>query len=205
MLKHDSTTQDSPINWECKGKFSFTSGFGATKAEIMIGTYTAFTIPVVLYFLNWQTLDWSVLQIAVAAFLTMDMVGGVISNSLGSMKRFLHTKEELDIGWTGKLVGSKFLFPAIHFQLFAIPACFDVTWSYAFGWYGLMMVSIVLLHFIPMYLHRSIALTVVMLAIILTYLTPAPVGLEWLAPIFILKLVLSHGVREEPYRPTANE
>jgi hypothetical protein len=33
----------------------------------------------------------------------------------------------------------------------------------------------------------------------------APVaGLEWLGPIYMIKLVLSHGVREEPYRPESN-
>ncbi len=68
-----------------------------------------------------------------------------------------------------------------------------------------MMISIIVIHFMPMYLHRPIALLVVMLSIILATLIPAPIGLEWLAPIFMIKLVLSHGVREEPYRPTLGD
>ncbi len=123
------------------------------------------------------------------------------------MKRYLYTDQNLDVNWLGKLVGSKFLFPAIHFQLFAIPLCFDIAWSYAFFWYGMMMVSIVIVHFTPpLYLQRPIALLIVMLSIILAQLIASPpVGLEWIAPIFMIKLVLSHGVREEPYRRTLAE
>ncbi|PMK02131.1 hypothetical protein [Vibrio sp. 10N.261.55.A7] len=202
MSEDKTIIKAAHINWDCAGKFNFTTGFGATKVEAAVVNYAAFSAPVLLYFFSWVELDWSWLQIAVAAFLTLDMVGGVLSNSLGSMKRFLHTDQSLQLDWKGKLVGSKFLFPAIHFQLFAIPLCFDIAWSYAFIWYGIMMGSIVLIHFVPMYLHRTIALFIVMLSIILANLIPSPTGLEWLAPIFIIKLVLSHAVREEPYRPT---
>lgn len=205
MSNSKLTIKDAHVNWECEGKFNFTTGFGATKAESIIANYAAFIAPVILYFFAWQQLEWSWLQIVVAAVLTLDMIGGVLSNSLGSMKRFLHTDQSLELTMLGKLVGSKFLFPAIHFQLFAVPLCFDITWSYAFFWYAMMMGSIVFLHFVPMYLHRPIALLIVMLSIVLATLIPAPVGLEWLAPIFMIKLVLSHGVREEPYRPKLTE
>ncbi|GAK87559.1 hypothetical protein JCM19238_5169 [Vibrio ponticus] len=201
MSKSKTTIKNAHINWECEGKFNFTAGFGATKAESVLANYAALVAPLILYFFSWQELGWSWLQVIVAAFLTLDMIGGVLTNSLGSMKRFLHTDKAPEVSWLGKLVGSKFLFPAIHFQLFAVPLCFDIAWSYAFFWYAAMMLSIIVIHFMPMYLHRPIALLVVMLSIILATLIPAPIGLEWLAPIFMIKLVLSHGVREEPYRP----
>ncbi|NOI67904.1 hypothetical protein [Vibrio sp. 99-8-1] len=205
MTTNQFTIKDAPINWQCNGKFNFTTGYGATKAENVIANYAAFIAPVILYFFAWKSLDWSVLQVVVAALLTLDMIGGVLTNSLGSMKRYLYTDQNLDVNWLGKLVGSKFLFPAIHFQLFAIPLCFDIAWSYAFFWYGMMMVSIVIVHFTPLYLQRPIALLIVMLSIILAQLIASPVGLEWIAPIFMIKLVLSHGVREEPYRRTLTE
>lgn len=69
----------------------------------------------------------------------------------------------------------------------------------------MMMVSITIIHFIPLYLQRPVALMIVMLSIIVAQITPSPAGLEWLALIFMIKLVLSHGVREEPYRPTLTE
>lgn len=194
------------IDWNCPGVFNFTTGFGATKAETAIANYGAFLAPILLYALSWRHLDWSVLQIVVASILTLDMIGGVLSNSLGSMKRFLHTEQTLELSWLGKLVGSKFLFPAVHFQLFAVPLCFDVAWSYAFFWYGAMMVSIFVIHLLPLYLQRSVALLIVMMSIIIGPIAfVAPAGLEWLAPIFMIKLVLSHGVREEPYRPAHSE
>ncbi|NOH98736.1 hypothetical protein F0226_18435 [Vibrio sp. 99-70-13A1] len=203
MMSQDKTTiKGAHINWNCEGKFNFTTGFGATKTEIMIASYATFIVPVILYFFAWDSLGWSWLQVIVASVLTLDMIGGVLSNSLSSMKRFLHTDQSLELTWLGKLVGSKFLFPMIHFQLFAIPLCFDIAWSYAFFWYGAMMSSIVFIHFMPMYLHRPIALLIVMLSIILSNIMTSPLGLEWIAPIFMIKLVLSHGVREEPYRPT---
>ncbi|MGF1687401.1 hypothetical protein L4C36_12000 [Photobacterium japonica] len=202
MSKRKTTINNAHISWDCEGKFNFTTGFGATKAESVIANYAALIAPVILYFFSWQYLGWSWVQIIVAALLTLDMIGGVLTNSLGSMKRYLHTEQSLEVSWLGKLVGSKFLFPAVHFQLFAVPLCFDIAWSYAFFWYGLMMAAIIVLHWLPMYLHRPVALLVVMLSIILSTLVPSPVGLAWLAPIFIIKLVLSHGVREEPYRPT---
>ncbi|SEF40965.1 hypothetical protein [Vibrio hangzhouensis] len=205
MNKDKTVLNDAPINWECKGKFNFTTGYGATKTESAIANYASFLAPLILYFFSWKELDWNVLQITVASILTLDIIGGVLTNSLSSMKRYLYTNNDLDVNWLGKLVGSKFLFPAVHFQLFAIPLCFDIAWSYAFFWYGIMMTSIIFIHLIPLYLHRPVALLIVMLSIILAQLTSSPVGLEWMAPIFIIKLVLSHAVREEPYRRTLTE
>lgn len=205
MSEHKTTVKNAPINWECAGKFSFTTGFGATKAESMIVNYAVFIAPLMLYFFSWQYLGWNGMQLIVAALLTLDMIGGVLTNSLSSMKRFLHTDQKLALSMSGKFVGSKFLFPALHFQLFVVPLCFDIAWSYAFVWYGIMMISIVLIHFLPLYLHRPMALLIVMLSMIVATLLPAPIGLEWLAPIFIIKLVLSHCVREEPYRPTLED
>ncbi|MBQ4837134.1 hypothetical protein [Pseudoalteromonas luteoviolacea] len=202
MSQNKHIINGANIDWHCAGKFNFTAGFSPTKAESAIANYAAFLAPVILYFALWRTLDWSVLQYAVASFLALDMVGGVLTNSLGSMKRFLHTNQTLELNFLGKLVGSKFLFPAIHFQIFAAPLCFDVSWSYAFFWYGLMMLSVVLIHCLPQYIHRPVALLIVMLSIMLSQLVfVGPPGLEWLASIYIIKLVLSHGVREEPYRP----
>jgi len=205
MSKNKITIKNALIDWRCSGAFSFTTGFGATKAESAIANYAAVIAPIMMYFLYWQHLSWTTLQIVVASLLALDMVGGVLTNSLGSMKRFLHTDQPLALNKLGQLVGSKFLFPAIHLQLFAVPLCFDTAWFYAFFWYGVMMASILLIHLVPMYLHRPVALLMVILSIIIAPAISSPIGLEWLAPIFIIKLVLSHGVREEPYRPITAE
>ncbi len=196
------TVKNAIIDWDCVGKFKFTSGYGATKAEHGIANYAACLAPVVMYLFSWKGLDWSITQIIVASVLALDMVGGVLTNSLGSMKRFLHTDKKLDLSWLGKLVGSKFLFPLIHIQIFVVPLFFDISWGYAFFWYGIMVGSILLIHCLPLYLHRTVAMLVVMLSVMIGPIAfVPPEGLEWLASIYMIKLVLSHGVREEPYRP----
>lgn len=205
MNKNKIISNSATINWQCNGDFNFTTGYGATKAESGIANFAAFVAPLILYIVVWRELNWSALQLIVASFLTLDMIGGVLTNSLSSMKRFLHTTQKIEVNWLGKLVGSKLWFPAVHLQLFAIPLCFDITWSYAFIWYGLMMIAVVVIQTIPLYLQRPTAMLIVILSIILAHLAPAPIGLEWLAPIFIIKLVLSHGVREEPYRPKLDD
>ncbi|MCG7585815.1 hypothetical protein [Photobacterium sp. OFAV2-7] len=205
MKENIHTIKDAHIDWNCQGKFNFTTGHGATRAESILASYAAFLAPVILYFLSWQNLEWSLLQIAVASFLAIDMIGGVLTNSLGSMKRFLYSEQVLPQSMMAKLVKSKFVFPIIHFQIFLAPLCFDVTWGYALFWYGMMIASIVLIHVLPLYLHRPVALAIVMLAVMINQSAFMPLsGLEWLAPIYIIKLVLSHAVREEPYRPADN-
>ena len=55
---------------------------------------------------------------------------------------------------------------------------------------------------VPLYLQRPISLTVFAGSLILTeYGLASPMGLEWFLPLFYLKLLVSHIVREEPYRP----
>ena len=203
MANDQITIKGAQIDWQCAGDFGFTVGYQPTAAERFIANYPALLVPVLLYFLSWQDLGWSVFQIAVASFLALDMIGGVLTNSLGSMKRFLHTDQQLPMNWLGKLVGNKLVFPAIHVQIFAAPLFFDIGWSYGFFWYGVMMAAVLLIHKLPLYLHRPVALMMVMLSIIIGQVVfIAPPGLEWLAPIYMIKLVLSHGVREEPYRPS---
>ncbi len=51
MSKDQTTLKNAPINWECVGKFNFTTGYSATKAESIIANYAALIAPVILYFL----------------------------------------------------------------------------------------------------------------------------------------------------------
>ncbi|NDV18409.1 hypothetical protein GO013_03120 [Pseudodesulfovibrio sp. JC047] len=194
------------IDWECPGTFSFTTGYGATKAENVLANYVIVLAPVLLYFLVWRDLDWSLTQLVVASVLALDMVGGVVTNALGSMKRFLHTEERVARSWLEKLVGSRVLFPFIHFQIFIVPLCFAVTWWYATFWYGCMMLSILFIHRLPLYLRRPVSFLIIVFSIMIgPEICAPPVGMDWFAPIYMLKLVVSHGVREEPYRPEKGE
>jgi hypothetical protein len=54
----------------------------------------------------------------------------------------------------------------------------------------------------PLYLRRPLAFGLLAFSFLLnTYaLEPTP-GLEWFVPFLLLKLVVAHLLREEPYRP----
>jgi hypothetical protein len=52
-------------------------------------------------------------------------------------------------------------------------------------------------------LQRPVAVFIILLVIIVNLYVIQPIaGFEWLAPLLFIKLILGHGVREEPYRPT---
>ncbi|MFO7584104.1 MAG: hypothetical protein R6W69_05170 [Anaerolineales bacterium] len=75
-------------------------------------------------------------------------------------------------------------------------------WGWAIGWYAFLMLASLLILWLPLYLRRPVAFSIFGLGFLLAqYLdTPAP-GLEWFIPVFLLKLLLCHLLREEPYRP----
>ncbi len=57
-----------------------------------------------------------------------------------------------------------------------------------------------------LYLQRPVALILYTLSLIISlYVVESPVGLEWFLPVFYLKLLVSHILREEPYRPEIEE
>lgn len=65
-----------------------------------------------------------------------------------------------------------------------------------------MMASVLFIQLLPLYLHRAVALLVVILSVMIGSLAfVPPVELEWLALVYMIKIVLSHGGREEPYGP----
>jgi hypothetical protein len=73
-------------------------------------------------------------------------------------------------------------------------------WIGFFG--GYMLVACVSILQVPLYLQRPVALTFYALSIVLaTYSFEVPPGLDWFLPLFYLKLLISHVLREEPYRP----
>lgn len=69
-----------------------------------------------------------------------------------------------------------------------------------------MMISSCLVLMSALYLQRPIALVMYAGALLLSlYWFEAPVGLEWFLPLFYLKLLVSHILREEPYRPESEQ
>jgi hypothetical protein len=175
-------------------------GPGTTLAEALLQTVTAALAAVALLIhAHQQNLGWTLLQTLVALLLVVDMVGGIITNASNPAKRWYHRPEQT----TSQHVG----FVALHIiQLLLYMIFFRPSdGGFVVLTYGYLLLATALLVRAPLYLQRPLALALWLGAFWLnTYvLLPTP-GLEWFLPLFYLKLLVCHLVREEPYRPTWN-
>ena len=192
------------IDWEYPEQGHGTSrlvseliGPGATRAEIVLVGLTGTLGGLALIFYQYIAgLGWDLLQLIVGAIVAFDIAGGVIANSTSTAKRWYHRKEQ----------GFKqhFGFVLIHFiHPLLITVFFTaLDWVFFLTVYGYLLVSSLIVLGVPLYVKRPMAVLMVSGAILLnTYIiTPIP-GFEWFVPIFMIKLVMGHIVREEPYRP----
>ncbi|MGF1876922.1 hypothetical protein L4D77_16525 [Photobacterium frigidiphilum] len=172
-------------------------GPGATKAEKNLQLYIPFIAGFIMvaYAYYWQ-FGWGWAQYLIAGLLTVDIVGGIITNSTSSAKRWFHRE--------GQGFKQHMGFISTHFvQLSLFSWAFldsDMMWITLVG--GYMVVACVTILQTPLYLQRPVAITFYALSIVLaTYSFEAPQGLDWFLPLFYLKLLISHVLREEPYRP----
>ena len=172
-------------------------GPGVTRAELTLelGVSLVAGLGMLLYaFL--QPLGWNGWQIALAVLLAFDLAGGVVTNATSTAKRWYHRP--------GQRLRDHVIFIAVHGVHLALVAwAFRAgDWAWAVGWYAFLMFASLLILLIPLYLRRPVAFSMVGLGLLLAlYLdTPVP-GLEWFIPVFLLKLLVSHLLREEPYRP----
>ena len=192
------------INWRyppprpgLRGALDRFIGPGATLAEIWLQL-----VPSVLAAIGapayavWQGAGWSTAQLLVAGLLAFDMTGGVITNATSAAKRWYHRE--------GQGLREHLVFTAVHaLHLFL------VAWLFRAGDWGffgvttayLLATSVIILK-TPLYLQRPVAYLLYAVALLLSMygLTPT-IGLEWFLPFFYLKLLVSHLLREEPYRP----
>ncbi|GAB6091672.1 hypothetical protein [Spirochaeta dissipatitropha] len=179
------------------GKLDSFIGPGATKAELRIqfggaiiaaagaGFYAAVMRP-----------DWGPLYLIVVGLLALDLMGGVITNATSAAKRWYHRAE---LGLRAHLT-----FAAVHLLHIVLVAWLFMNGSFVFFFQasGLLVISILLVQFSPLYMQRPIAFSCYSVALLFFIYGPsAVVGLEWFVPFFYLKVVMSHAVREEPYRP----
>ena len=172
-------------------------GPGVTRAELTLelGVSLVAGLGMLLYaFL--QPLGWNGWQIALAVLLAFDLAGGVVTNATSTAKRWYHRP--------GQRLRDHVIFIAVHGVHLALVAwAFRAgEWAWAVGWYAFLMFASLLILLIPLYLRRPVAFSMFGLGLLLAlYLdTPVP-GLEWFIPVFLLKLLVSHLLREEPYRP----
>lgn len=167
-------------------------GPGATPGEIAL----QFTLPfaaggaAVIYAI-YAIGTWSTAQYIICAILALDLVGGIITNSTASGKRWYHR--------AGQSVLHHFGFVSLHLAHLALVwwlyAGSGISWLVISGAY-LMMAGLVILKS-QTYLQRPVALIMFAGSLILSqYGLESPQGMEWFLPLFYLKLLVSHLPKE---------
>ncbi len=192
------------IDWNYSGKPDIMFGTGATTLEQALIWVFGLTGTVILGWVAWtRELPWAWWQYAIAGLMAVDVLGGVVANSLNTCKRFYHTPLRPDE--TGSIAFAKnhMAFTALHvYPLIAGLFFGKINWEYGLVWYASLLLSSIAVLKIPLYLRRPLALGIIMTAILVNlYLIDPVMGFEWLVPALFLKIVYGHIVREEPYRP----
>ncbi|HEY4342912.1 MAG TPA: hypothetical protein VGN05_01085 [Parvibaculum sp.] len=195
---------DARIEWSYTTKPEFFMGADATSAEKAWALCAAAAAPVLLYALAWRgQVDWALWQWALAVLLAIDIAGGVVANALSALKRLTFSPPNPADGWAVRLVKRRpLLFPLAHVHPLLLAWAFGGSAVFGAVWYAAPILSHMLIHRLPLYLHRPAALGLIAAAFLVSlYVIGAPRGFEWFAPLFMLKLVYGHAVREEPYAP----
>lgn len=180
-----------------KGAWDRFVGPGATSAEFWLQLVPAVVagIALPLYALLGD-LGWNLVQVLVAGLLAFDMTGGIVTNATSTAKRWYHRE--------GQGVWQHFGFILVHgAQIFLVAWLFrGLDWPFFGTFYSYLIVTSLVILWAPLYLRRPLALILYCGAVVLgLYVFPAAAGMEWFVPFFFLKLLVSHLVKEAPYRP----
>lgn len=172
-------------------------GPGTTRAEAWIQAVfclgAGIAMPIYA-FLN--GFDWSLIQYLLAAWMAFDLVGGIITNATSSAKRWYHRE--------GQGFQEHYAFITPHaIYVFLVAWLFrSMDWLY-FGVIAIFLLGAALIILkTPLYLQRPAAFGTLAISWLVNYyaFSPTP-GLEWFVPFLFFKLLVSHALREEPYRP----
>ncbi|MDX2141235.1 MAG: hypothetical protein SF123_24335 [Chloroflexota bacterium] len=175
-------------------------GPGATRREEwlqLLGGLALTAALLLLLYLQGHFGQWSTLQIIVVVLLAFDLFGGVITNATTAAKRWYHRA-----GQEG--VRAHLPFIAVHgLHLLVIALLFrQADWAYVGVLYGYLLLAAVIIIRTPLYLQRPLAMTFFCGSLLLgMYALPPAPGLEWFVPLFYLKLLISHLVKEAPFAP----
>ena len=184
-----------------KGQLDRFIGPGATSAELVLqllpSVVAAIAAP--LYALT-LPIDWAPWQLGAIAILGFDLVGGILTNATAAAKRWYHRPGQ---GWRQHMA-----FVSMHlFHVGLVALLFrggDGLFFVGVSSYLMLAAGLILAS--PLYLQRPVALGVYGLVLICdrTLFTPTP-GLEWFLSLFFLKLLISHLLKEFPYRPSDSQ
>ena len=174
-------------------------GPGTTKAEGWIqAVFSVGAGLAMLIYAFMNGFDWTLIQYILATWMAFDLVGGIITNATSSAKRWYHRQ--------GQGFQELYAFIAPH-----VVYVFLVAWLFrSMDWLYLGVITIYLLGAAliilktPLYLQRPVAFGALVLSLLMNTYAILPVhGLEWFVPFLCFKLLVSHALREEPYRPSS--
>ncbi|CAB9514316.1 expressed unknown protein [Seminavis robusta] len=179
-------------------------GPGATTAEIFLQFGASFVIGLLCFWIKYDndatevSTNWK--HNAIVIGLGMDMIGGVVTNSTSAAKRWYHRP--------GQNFSQHMTFIAIHaMQIGTVAFLFcpqkDQQWFYFAAVYGCLLVSSTIVHSVPLYLQRPMAMSLVATAIPMSMskVLPETPGMEWFIPLLFLKLLVSHLTPETSFQP----
>eukprot|EP00581_Thalassiosira_minuscula_P013998 CAMPEP_0183715192 /NCGR_PEP_ID=MMETSP0737-20130205/9527_1 /TAXON_ID=385413 /ORGANISM="Thalassiosira miniscula, Strain CCMP1093" /LENGTH=208 /DNA_ID=CAMNT_0025944281 /DNA_START=238 /DNA_END=864 /DNA_ORIENTATION=- len=178
-------------------------GPGATKAELVLQFGASFLIGIGCLLVFHETNpNASCKQNIIVAFIGIDMIGGVVTNSTSAAKRWYHRPGQ----------GFREHMTFITFHALQIGT---VAWQYVEGdtekWlyfglvYGILLVFSAIVLTVPLYLQRPVAMSLVAAVIpeSMSQRMPQTPGLEWFLPLLFLKLLVSHLTIETPFCPSS--
>lgn len=192
------------ISWEMppvrKGIGGFVdkaAGPGATAAEYVLQLLIPGGAALAAYFYAAAEFpDWPWWKVALFCALVIDMVGGMITNATSSAKRWFHRNGQT---WRNHLT-----FMAVHIvQISVVALVFrDMDLVYGVSLYAYLLSATILILIFPLYLQRPVAVTLCALGMLLEmYAWGVSSVMPWFTPLLLIKLLISHLLYEEPYRP----
>ena len=196
--------QPTFIDWSYTEKPDPLCGSGATWSERVLAYSFAIFVTVMLM-RYYESIDsplisgwcfWAMVGV------TFDIAGGVVANMLNSCKRFYHAPLQGGEAGTVRTLKNPIAFTALHVHPIIVSLIFGGEIIVGITWYVLLFMSAAITYVFPLYLQRPVASAFVVLSVMGSLYGPSyPEGLEWFVPCLFLKIVLGHGVQEEPYRP----
>lgn len=137
--------------------------------------------------------SWGPVRRSVAALLGADLFGGVWANATPAATRWYHGR--------GQGTREMLTFSALHIvQLLLVAALYrDRDWRFARGNYAYLLVATAATAATPASMRRAVALILCCGGMWLNteVWRPTP-GMGWFAPVFFLKLLVSHAAGEAP-------
>jgi len=199
---------DTPINWNYPaprtgllGELDKFIGPGATPAELWIqAIFTLGATTALLIYARVAELDWTPLQLTLGALLALDMAGGISTNATSAAKRWYHR--------AGQGFRQHVGFVALHLVHIFLVAWFfrALDWPFFGLFASYLLIATIFILRTPLYLQRPLAFGLFAIAILLNQYAVTPtLGLEWFVPLLFFKLLVSHLLREEPYRPVKEQ